>query len=142
MEANVNPETGVRYGVVALASLQDWVFEEFFNDGVNQSMEDAVLEWESEHPDFDEDEKQTFIDYLDIEEATYVLVKDDMQLMMSYLGGAPLVWVIKSPHRTSTRLCSPCVPNAGDLDAKDKGGCEGGFFECYDLPADWYMEAK
>lgn len=31
MTANIHPETGIRYGVVSLDSLQDWVFEEFFH---------------------------------------------------------------------------------------------------------------
>ena len=35
MIPNTNPETGFRYGVVALHSLQDWVFDEFFYNGTN-----------------------------------------------------------------------------------------------------------
>lgn len=38
------------------------------------------------------------------------------EYILDYLGGAPLIWVTKSPFATYCRTCSPCVPNAGDLD--------------------------
>ena len=44
----------------------------------------------------------------------------DGQGMYSYqvstLGGAPLLWVLQSPYVTPCCHCSPCVPNAGNLD--------------------------
>jgi hypothetical protein len=69
---------------------------------------------------------------VDIDEPSYSYTtgegEDEEVYHTSFLGGAPLIWVIKSPHVTRARPCSPCVPNAGDLDNLDEGG-----IECYDV---------
>ena len=135
--ANRDPETLTSYGVVSLISLADWVFDEFFQNGINLTADAALEEWRSDNPakaaDEDEDE---FWDYYDGDEEQYRLETDGMILELSYLGGAPLVWVLKSPHKRSVRECSPCCPNAGDLDSPVEPG-EG--IVCYDLPHDWYF---
>jgi hypothetical protein len=128
---NVNPETGIRYGVVALNTLAEWVFDEFFYHGTNTTYEDALKEWQAENPDADDD---NFL--WEGDEDSYELeTEDGLKLGLSYLGGAPLVWVFESPHTTRARLCSPCVPNAGDLDNRDPNG-----EECYTLPDDWFNQ--
>ena len=88
--------------------------------------------FKTEHPNWEEDEQAELIEY-SAEEECYEAEVDGMKLGLSWLGGAPFVWVYESPHTTHARECSPCVPHAGDLDSKDPGG-----FECYDLPVDWY----
>jgi len=118
MIPNINPETGIRYGVVSLNSLQDWVWEEFEYKGeLLTEVDDEAEDWP--------------------EEPAYELEVEDMKLQLGWLGGAPLVWVLKSPHTTRARECSPCVPNAGDLDSLDEGG-----FECYTLPEDWFYKEE
>jgi len=59
--------------------------------------------------------------------------KNLCRYQLGYLGGAPLIWVIQSPVTTTCRRCSPCVPNAGNLDSPDP---DGGI-TCYDIPPDW-----
>jgi hypothetical protein len=131
MAPNTNPETGIRYGVVSLHSLEDWVWDEFFQSGTNLTYQACLEEWRSENPDADEDE---FNDSYEGEEECYELVTSEgLKLGLSYLGGAGLVWVYESPHKTTARLCSPCCPNAGDLDNRTPGGVE-----CYTLPEDWF----
>ena len=49
---------------------------------------------------------------------------------LGYLGGAPLVWILESPYVTQAPHCSPCVPNAGDLDNMGSGAY------CYCPPPD------
>lgn len=51
---------------------------------------------------------------------------------ISHLGGAALLWVLNSPIISKARLCSPCCPNAADLDSLDDDG-----YECYGIPDDW-----
>jgi hypothetical protein len=58
---------------------------------------------------------------------------DGVNIGLSWLGGAVLVWVFDSPIITRALLCSPCVPNAGDLNNIDQNG-----FECYGIPPNWY----
>ena len=50
-------------------------------------------------------------------EDSFTYEDGEFQYRLGYLGGAPLIWVIKSPYVTYCRTCSPCVPNAGSLDS-------------------------
>ena len=130
---NMNPETGIPYGVIALNSLADWVFDEFFDKGTDETYAAALAEWEAEHPD--DDPPDDFGEWID--EAEYSLeTPEGLKLGLSYLGGAPLVWVFESPHTTVTRACSPCVPGAGDLDSPGDG------VRCYTLPLEWFADAR
>jgi len=119
--SNVNPKTGIRFGVVALNSLEDWVFDEFFHDGTNVSYKAALEEFEGDEDDFE----------YEGDEDSYELEKDGLSLGLSTLGGAYNVWVFESPHTAKHALCSPCCPNAGDIDSP-------GDFPCYTLPDDWF----
>ena len=136
MLSNVNPQTGIRYGVASMNSLADWVWDEFFYNGTNDTAEAALEDWKTENPTLVDDDEaiQNFWDreYM-AEEECYSLTTDGMRLELSYLGGAALVFVLESPVISVARLCSPCIPNAGDLDAREENGAE-----CYGLPPEWY----
>jgi hypothetical protein len=138
MLPNTNETTGIRYGVASMNSLADWAWEEFETRGTNLSLESALAEWRSENPQADEgsDEEQEFFDSYQSEEDCYALESEGLKLELGWLGGAALVWVIESPHQTHARQCSPCVPNAGDLDSPDPDGVE-----CYTLPGEWFRSA-
>jgi hypothetical protein len=126
---NTNPETGVRYGIVSLNSLAEWVFDEFFYNGTNVSYEAALKEWIAEGNDPEVDE----FDY-EGDEDMYELETEGMKLGMSTLGGAYNVWVYDSPvFNNAVALCSPCIPNAGNLDTE-------GIYSCYTLPTAWFAE--
>lgn len=72
---------------------------------------------------------------IQIEEPNISGTSEGVEYSISWLGGAPLLWVFESPIISKARLCSPCVPNAGDLDSLDDDG-----YECYGIPADWYAK--
>jgi hypothetical protein len=58
------------------------------------------------------------------EEAPMGLSCDDgSNLLLSYLGGAPLVTVVDSEWVTECAVCSPCCPQAGDLDSEGSFTC-------------------
>lgn len=167
--ANIGRD-GIAYGVVSMNSLQEWVFDEFFHSGVNvtelEIAEDfdanweaeenqAYIEWQAENPGYTakaeenweaerEDidaARERFFETLEIEEPSYTLeTAEGLQLALGWLGGAPLVWVIDSPETTVAPACSPCVPNAGDLDNRaPRGSHDFAGVICFDLPADWYL---
>ena len=134
MIPNTDPITGIKYGTVYLNKLQPWVFEEFIDKGVDQSFLAAKKECLGDK--FTEEEEKYYDDNYDSDRVgDHTLEIDEMKLEMNHLGGALLVWVMKSPHITQCRECSPCVPRAGDLSAKDEHG-----FDTYDLPKDWYLD--
>ena len=72
---------------------------------------------------------------IQIEEPTLAGTCEGVRYEISWLGGAPLLWVLESPIISKARLCSPCCPNAGDLNSLDDDG-----YECYGIPADWYAK--
>lgn len=72
---------------------------------------------------------------MQIEEPTISGTLDGVKYEISWLGGAPLLFVLKSPVISKAKLCSPCVPNAGDLDSLDEDG-----YECYGIPEYWRYE--
>jgi hypothetical protein len=193
---NVNPETGIRYGVIAFDSLAEWCYEELWYGAgaTNVSEEEAAEEgrmearqkWESHleeaeiaatevDPHMSEDDRAQYIndwfyrmgiesdmelfieremdhffDCCQIDEPVIEGECDGVKYHISWLGGAPLLWVNEGPVGVANRLCSPCVPNAADLDggfvleseataeASDEvlEAYEHGY-PCYCVPRDW-----
>jgi hypothetical protein len=70
---------------------------------------------------------------LEFDEEEYEYETEAEKYLLSYLGGAPLIWVMKSPFLTKARLCSPCIPNAGNLDSPDPNG-----YTCYAVEPDYF----
>jgi hypothetical protein len=177
MLSNVNQETGIRYGVIALNSLDqdlaqelqfganavDLSYEQAYSDAkaeataaygrfkeeaelaasetdLNMSdrareafVENHVLN-ASEGRDllqYEDDAMEQFSDLYQSCEPTIEGAYGGVKYRISWLGGAPMLWVLDSPWTTIGKLCSPCVPGAVDLDA----GC--GESEGYDVPQDW-----
>jgi hypothetical protein len=181
--SNVNPETGIRYGVTSL--IPDWILEDSLSwdcpDETECRAEYAreTLQGRAEkgdiapddidgfepYPGASESEKENrgyLVDYIgslsdqdaidaldsvdcnawdvfwdgaDFSESARYGEEDGIKMMLSSLGGAPLLWVFFSPYLDMVRLCSPCVPNAGDLDSPDGQG-----YQCYALNPEWYGE--
>jgi hypothetical protein len=70
---------------------------------------------------------------------------EGVKYRISWLGGAPLLWVFEGPIGYAERLCSPCVPNAADLDGgfePDTGDEHGTGYLCYIVPRDWLSEVE
>lgn len=184
---NTNHETGIRYGVIAVNSLDPDLANDLFYgpDAVDLSYQEAYEEAKAEYgtewdnareeaeiaagetdPNMTDDERERFIekhmigagicwthwdkktfedrdeyiesrlerfsDLCQIDEPIIEGVYEGVTYHISWLGGAPLVWVFESPYVTKADLCSPCVPNAGSLDSLNPDG-----YECYDVPPDW-----
>jgi hypothetical protein len=191
---NTNIETGVRFGVISMQSLDGDVQDElWYGPGAvdlsrQQADEDLRAELKQRYADAMEEaiEKAGYMcstiedvpayiddymqrklgtafidsaeDYIDwayerecdfqtdepIIEGTYEGVK----YRISWLGGAPILFVFEGPVGFANRLCSPCVPNAADLDggfhedefAQDGDG-DGGYL-CYVVPRDWLRSGE
>ena len=149
MIANTNPDTGIRYGIVSLNSLHGDIFHDFVSNGTDLDCEAAYDEAKAEfiakyHSDalkaaeiweatraWEDSGEQNFYDSWECDEASYEWETEGMKLGMSTLGGAYNVWVFESPHTAEHALCSPCCPNAGNIDTP-------GNYLCYTLPADWF----
>ena len=167
---NTNPNTGIRYGIIAVRSLDPDIWNDIFDlpsDTYTDALADAckrlwseidsAVEELAEIPDFvgedldDDADIDTLIDiaeqlgidtreynpeFWEFEEENRSGKIDDVDVALAWLGGAPMLFVFESPIITHARLCSPCVPNAGDLNSMDP---DNGF-ECYGIPAEWYAQ--
>jgi hypothetical protein len=156
MSTNTNPETGIRYTVFALNNINPDVAQELFygpqahdeshrramkeleeeaRKDAGYRVEDGALESEDVE-DWVEAQVERCSEDLQIEEPLIEGTLEGVEYQITWLGGAPLLWVFESPHKSTFRLCSPCVPNACDGDSPDENGHEG-----YDIPEDWKEQA-
>lgn len=99
-------------------------------------------------------DKEIFVErYLDkfndrccgIEEPTITGTHEGVTYQIGWLGGAPILWVFQGPTGNASSLCSPCAPNAADLDSEFVLDSEPEFtpgegFPCYCVPRDWLDE--
>ena len=147
MIPNTNPETGIAYGVIALAHLNSDYIDPL-TDGIDMSWAEFERKYRAEMTDLlsgVDDPQGDIPDLIDemFEEEAHDYYCDEpvyeskpdapIKWRMSWLGGAAILFVFDSPHTVMCHPCSPCVPNAGDLDSK------GGNTLTYDVPPDWYL---
>ena len=156
MPANIHPTTGIPYGVINAGSLDPEIVDMITTDGENVSERDAEDEFRKQinheiesgrlrADQFGEEMERRLRDrseHASEDDYRYVEYDDGGKLMLevqtTWLGGAMLVYVLQSPYLAAAPTCSPCCPNAGDLDNRYEDG-EGGV-TCYDVPPDWRRE--
>lgn len=147
MTANVNVETGIRFGI---CHCPPEMFEEIMTNGTDETFEAHKRDCEKQvanlleelgQRDCDRQAKDIVSNFewddYQPEESEYSYEdKAGNKFLISYLGGAPLLWIIKSTKIVHCRsLCSPCVPNGGDLDSGLTTPEDG--YECYGVPDDY-----
>lgn len=143
-KSNVDPKTGIRYGVISQRSLQCEAASEVFVEGAVYTpccphcyepyeaegdapdtcpaCGEAVEDWEY-------GDEPAYIEYHEGEGADEIIILDCL--------GTDFM-VIKSPFTATGPFCSPCVPGAVNLD--DTDGTFGA--RCYCLPDDWFEGGK
>lgn len=139
---NRNPITGIRYGIISANSLSPDVVDYIQSNGTDIRWQWAIDEIKQEllglhlTPADYSALLSTRINELANEwednEPVHEFLIDNVSGRTTWLGGAMLVWIFNSPFTASAKLCSPCVPDCGDLDKRDPWG-----YECYDVPKDW-----
>ena len=151
---NYNTRTGIPFGVISSHAIDSDLLDElWYTHGEDMSYKAALEELreeitkdvENENDDRGDDpwtieemadevdrRLERAAEHIEIDEPTIAGEYEGVSYTISWLGGAPLVWIFESPVTGKYARCSPCVPGAGDLDTPDENG-----IECYDVPADW-----
>jgi len=129
--SNYNEKTGIRFGYISSNLLDSDIVDELMSNGIDIYYQEYMKEMEELHGD-DFDEYRASDDYYQ-EEPIIEGKLEGVTYSSSWLGGALNFFIIESSVIVNRALCSPCVPNAGDL------GTEGGF-ECYGVPIAWLRE--
>jgi len=149
-------ENGIRYGYIACNDLDnDLVHDLLYVHGKDLSYEAAVEEeiarqrsvWEDEceakavqaqeeGTDLVLDDFEPYLEDFDpmIDEPIIEGEYQGVHYHVSWLGGAQNLFISKSPVIGYFRLCSPCVPGAGNL--SQRAGHDDGYM-AYDVPPDW-----
>lgn len=143
MKPNINPETGVPYGIITLLRLDPDIIEILLYGqqakdlSYEQAKEQYLLERQRDWDagllcgEFDEQAAvDTFNDQYNNDEPVIGGEYQGVTYQTTWLGGAQLLFVFHSPFIRKCRPCSLCVPNAGDL------ATEGGY-AAYDVAPDW-----
>ncbi len=184
MIPNIDPETGIRYGVINANSVDPFALDDIVRLGIDEIYEELCAEIESvvdeelanlraygpvynivnallarlsdvipystqlekalvaQVEEVDTEHcRDVIIEWLENElsdsyeaqDTVYRYEEDGYKIL--FLTGSNNLMVLKSPYTTAVRLCSPCYPNAGDLDSPDTKG-----FEAYALEPDWFEE--
>jgi len=145
-------EEGIHYGVIPMNELEPYLMWECLQDAImcaeGEAFEANWLDgdclfqawfpeeyerWEEEE---DEDEKEnimTSAQYkcqdMDTDYHPHVELEYEGVTMIS---SDELLFVKNSPHKGMYALCSPCMPNAGNLMEPDEDGVE-----THDVPKEW-----
>jgi len=110
-KANIDVETGIRYGVISLNSCDpDWL----------QNFDAEYPEGLSDDDDFAEPLGFSY---------------NKNGLICHYATDSYFLFVFKSPHIINCAFCSPCMPGAGDLDNVHVDGVK-----TYGLSADYLAD--
>lgn len=143
---NCNQETGIVYGIISANSVP-YLADDIYTNGDSLSyaeykkdlgdefraallgvLEDRAFRAEeiAERLDIDqlvEDALNAGLnDQLEFDEEEYEYSDGAAKYLLSYLGGAPLIWITESEYVTHARRCSPCIPGGADLDSIDPDG--------------------
>lgn len=156
---NVDPANGIHYGCISQHSVNQESLSDIFDNGRNLSYESAQADFKANlratlkdyfsdykfmketstlddcvEACYDAVEQEWNDGYEDSGESVYLYEQDGYKLSTS--PSLVAVFVEKSPYYTFARGCSPCAPNAGDLDnatAEDNGN-----LKTYCLGPDWF----
>ena len=142
MQPNVNPETGIRYGIISANSLDGELVQDLlYYEGEDLSWKEAEEEIKiamREEGVTEEDWDRTLDDRLSDVYIDEPIVEGEcggVKYCTSWLGGALHFWIFESPRIGLYSECSPCCPNAGNLDSPNDDGVE-----CYDVPEGWRVD--
>jgi hypothetical protein len=152
---NYDETTGIHYGCISQHSLDPDALSDIFDNGVNMTYNAAVSElkkdirnairdlfYSSESDELAQEVNAIFDNLSDrfsdrydgCGEEQYLYEQDGYKLSNS--PSLVCIFVERSEFYTYARECSPCVPNAGDLDHAD------GSLKTYCLGHDWFEDDK
>lgn len=129
--SNYDEKTGIHYGVISPNSINQDALNDLYNDGTDphyevakkelldnfkQFCEENYLHFDNINTDSIEDDFNDHFESCGDGQCDY----EDKEYTLHISGDNFGIFVIRSPYYTFTRLCSPCAPNAGDLNNPSK----------------------
>ena len=132
---NINEKTGIRYGIISANALHGDVIHDLMC-GKDITYENALKDFiDSSNYESDDEMMELIEDFNDSYYPDEPHIEGEIngvKYVTCWLGGALNFFILESPHVVKANLCSPCVPNAGNLDDLDPEG-----YDTYGVPKDW-----
>jgi hypothetical protein len=125
-------EEEVRIAIAEAGGFTDREYEHVLEDWTSLAYERLGFDCRE---DYVENSVECAMDDVYIEEPIIEFEYKGVKGRTSWLGGALNLWIFESPILGMYRVCSPCVPNAGNLDQPSEWGVL-----TYDVPADWRVK--
>jgi len=142
---NIDPKTGIRFGVINIRALNEWAHEDFEADygaphcpkcgneaqegeGKSKSHDDGSVSVWTEHPAHTEDWECSGCGDYRCDECEYLFDADeafgddpightlDDGTYKATMGEYGDIFLMESPYFTHAQFCSPCAPGAGHLE--------------------------
>lgn len=145
--ANIDRDSGIRYGTISEHSLSSWVMgeaEPVYPEDVEVECPECGETWsttnlcpddEQECPHCGHEDRYRDLDHVEPIDWDYGGAAEGYRTEHSEL--LCCVFFLKSPYKTRGSFCSPCAPGAVDLDSP----CEDGEW-AYCPGHDWFEEGK
>ena len=127
MTTNTDPDTGIRYGAISqnsldLDAINDWYDNDAVYDDqlkelrekINDLFEFIGFIGDEKKADLRDEIEQIFNDNYNNDEPAFYF--EDKEYKAEYSHSLNCWIILKSPYYTYCEQCSPCVPNAGNLD--------------------------
>lgn len=124
-----NLEEECRIAIIERGGCTDREYEDLLEKEIEAAYERLGY---SGREDYIETRIERESEFIEIDEPIYEGEYEGVKYRTSWLGGAQNVWIFESPVIVKCDLCSPCVPNAGNLDCPNPDG-----YDTYGVPADW-----
>lgn len=107
---NIDATTGIHYGAISEHAPESFIWEDFNSVYKTECPECGTVSKETEC-------QKCGFDFGDIDgEPSYYEYTGDSDYTLEYSDTLNAFFVTKSPYYTFAALCSPCAPNAGNLD--------------------------
>ncbi len=142
--ANIDPKTGIRFGVISMHSvIEAWMEESQADFGKPEEVECPHC-FNVQYGDMEWDEEiickkcgEEFLCTLpDFAEPLGYFLENEQYTMVDCLDSD--IMILRSPYYTHAMYCSPCVPGAGNLNSP----IPDGGIKAYCLGHDWFDERK
>ncbi len=120
---------------IAMAEIGGWIgreYEHVWDEWVEQAY---MARGCRDREDFIERRVEVELDDFFPEDPIIEFEYEGVKGRTSWLGGVCNLWIFESPYTNTFALCSPCVPNACNLDQPDHDGYVG-----YDVPHNWRIK--
>lgn len=145
-EARASYDNYLEQAHIAAAEVDHGMGEEDHSKFLAKWFDEQAVEFDED--DFVSDYMERKGQDVQIDEPVIEGELDGVKYRISWLGGAPLLWVLEGPLGFAERLCSPCVPNAADLDSgfilegEFNDAQHGQDYPCYAVPKEWLRDEQ